>query len=135
TTVWSDPDSRVRGVVRTGELLLESARLGSGDEGFRNCAGSTRRGCGSRALVDGDEDDVAGSFEGRRFGSVANPGSHDVHPDRERRFRTGLVVPDRLLLIEADPHAKRDVGIEPDEPRIRVVVGRPGLPAERPVER
>src|SRR3954451_3089626 len=45
----------------------------------------------------------------------------------------GHVGADRLFLIEADPHANRDIGIESDEPRVGVVVGCPGLAAERPV--
>ena len=46
-----------------------------------------------------------------------------------------LAVAERLLLVVADPHADRDVGIEADEPRVGEVVGRAGLAAERPVER
>ena len=43
--------------------------------------------------------------------------------------------PSVLLLVVADPDADRDVGIEADEPRVGVVVGRAGLAADRPVER
>ena len=87
------------------------------------------------SLVDGHEDDVARWLRTRRLLAIADPGLHDVDPDRERGLGAGLVVADRLLLIEADPDADRDVRIEADEPRVGVVVGRAGLAAERPVER
>ena len=86
-------------------------------------------------LVDRHEHDVAGRLELRRILAVADPRLHDVDPDRQRRFGAGLAGPDRLLLVVADPHPDRDVGIEPDEPRVGVVVGRAGLAADRPVER
>ncbi len=86
-------------------------------------------------FVDRYEHDVPRRLERRRLLAVADPRLHDVDPDWKRRLGSGLVVADWLLLIESHPHAQRDVRIEPDEPRVGVVVGRSGFPADRPVER
>ena len=60
---------------------------------------------------------------------------HHVHPDRQRRLRTRLAGAQRLLLVVTHPDADGDVGIEPDEPRVGVVVHRARLAGDRPVQR
>jgi len=43
-------------------------------------------------------------------------------------------VADRLSLVVPHPDADRDIRIEADEPRVAVVVGRPGFSSKRPSE-
>ena len=90
----------------------------------------------SVAGVHRQKHDVAGRHELRRVLGIArlDVGAHELDPDRQRGHAAGLVVADRLALVVAHPDADGDVGIEADEPRVAVVVGRPGLAAERPAQ-
>jgi hypothetical protein len=48
--------------------------------------------------------------------------------------RAGLAVAEELHLVEADPHAGRDLGREADEPGVGLIVGGAGLARDRPAE-
>src|SRR6056297_3770525 len=61
---------------------------------------------------------------------------HEVDPDRQRRARTLLAGPQRLVLVEAHPGDGDQVGVEAAEPGVAAIVGGAGLavqivPAER----
>src|SRR5215469_16475389 len=58
---------------------------------------------------------------------ISQGDAHEVHPDGERGFASGFVPAQRLLFIEADPHAARNARREADEPRVSVIVGGAGL--------
>ena len=58
---------------------------------------------------------------------------HEVHPDRQRRACSGLLLAQRSPIVKSNPRSARHRWREPDEPRIRIVVGRSRLSAQRVV--
>src|SRR6266545_45953 len=86
-------------------LLPNGPRLRPRDEGLRKCSRRSldRVPCG---LVDGNEDDVAGSLKLGRVLAVADVALEDVDPNREGGFGTGHALAERLLLVVAHPHAE-----------------------------
>ena len=110
-------------------------RLRAGDERVGDRVVSVGRRTGG--LVHRHEDDVARRLERRRVlaAALGEVGLHHVDPDRQGSRRARLAVAQRLLLVVPEPHADRDVGIEADEPRVGVLVHRPRLARDRPVER
>ena len=69
------------------------------------------------------------------FGLAAGGrGFHEAGPGRHGDDARESAAHDLLRPIEADPHARGQVRREADEPRIGMIVGRPGLAAGRQAE-
>src|SRR5204863_2816112 len=72
------------------------------------------------------------AWHGERFrGQASRRAAHEIRPDGQRHARAGTAGDDSLGLIEADPYADDDRGVEADEPRVVVVVRGSGLAANR----
>ena len=56
---------------------------------------------------------------------------HEARPHRHRQLAREPIRDDGARLVEADPHAGHEMRREADEPRVDVVVRRPGLPCRR----
>ncbi len=110
--------------------LHDHPGFGPLDEGHRNRA----QALSGRILVDEHRHDPLGNRE-IFLGAVAEHPAHVADPDRHRHSATRLVAPEAARTVVADPDAGREPGREADEPRVRVVVGRPRLGGHRAAQR
>src|SRR6202040_3926678 len=53
--------------------------------------------------------------------------AHKVHPDRQRRVRSGLFGAQGFLFVESHPNSTSQVRREPHKPCVRKIVGRARL--------
>src|SRR5262249_31208880 len=104
---------------RTGRFLarLECLQDGGFITGCRRPTG---------LVVDAHELDAGGSSEGNRR-NVGQRLSHEVAHDWSREIASCLAMPERAWLIVTDIDPGGQVGREPDEPGVLVVVGGAGL--------
>src|SRR5438094_1875389 len=112
------------GGPRPPMTIAQALWLGAGEERLapRLRAAGRRQQSGRR--VDVPPHDVVGDGERpRRAG--AGGGTHEVDPDGKRPLRTGETR--RRTVVEADPHARDDLGREADEPGVARVVRRSRL--------
>src|SRR5262249_39713122 len=106
------------------------ARLRSLDEGHLDRAQALAR----WIFVDQQRNDAVRNWE-IFLGAVAEHPAHIADPDGDGHARSGLVLPQTSRPIVADPDTRRQPPREADEPRVRVVVGRPGLRGDRTAQR
>src|SRR5947207_10138846 len=95
-------------------------------EDFRNVVGIL--GAHQRAGLrrDPQRDQAVGHAAGL-LGHPLERLAHELHPDRQRGARALLRLPERPLLIEADPHGGDEISREAVEPGVPGLVGGAGL--------
>ena len=99
-------------------------RLGAGEERLADHLRAARRG----ELAGSGSMSTNATPSGASNGTLARAGErahHELRPDRQRRLRARQ--PERLVVVEADPDDRQELGREADEPGVAQIVGRAGL--------
>src|SRR4029077_10811298 len=95
-------------------------------EDFRNAVGIL--GAHQRAGLGRDpQGDQAVGHAALLLGHPLERLAHELDPDRQRGARALLRLPERSLLIEADPHGGHEIAREAVEPGVPGLVGGAGL--------
>src|SRR5690606_20489428 len=99
---------------------------GAALEGLEDRAALSGAGAESAPPVDVDEDDVVRDREiGDRH--PFERAAHELAPDRGGGAAAGLLLAEGFLRVVADPDPGEELRREADEPRVVLVVRRPGL--------
>ena len=103
--------------TRLARLGTREKRLGEDAQASWSC------GCAG-IPVDIDKADAVGHIEGM-VAAAGKCALHEGEPDRERGLPTA--ESERLVVVEPDPHNRKKLRCETDEPRVAQIVTRPGL--------